>query len=95
MDDVDRPIALESQRLEGRPGQQPEAPGVVGEVAAARWPVQAVAVKGRRVIHQPEPVAVRRDVDDRQVDGPAETTDGSGTRSGVPGGVSAGTGTDR
>ena len=51
----------------GRPAEQPVAPRVVGEVAAAGRAVHPVAIERRRVVDEPEAVAVRRDVDDRQL----------------------------
>ena len=56
------------ERLERGPAEQPEPPGVVGEVAAAGRAVEAVAIERGRVVDEPEAVAVRRDVDDRDVD---------------------------
>ena len=64
--------ALGPQRLERSPAEQPEPPGVVGEVAAARRAVDAVAVEGGRVVDESQPVAVCRDIDDRQLDRAAE-----------------------
>ena len=54
---VRRP-ALCPKRLEGRSAEEAEPPAVVGEV------VEPVAIVGRRRLHEAEPVAVRRDVDE-------------------------------
>jgi hypothetical protein len=81
VDQVDRPLAprgVGPERLERGPAEQPEPPGVVGEVAAARRTVEAVAVEGGRVVDEPEAVAVRRDVDDRDVDRAGERDAGRG-----------------
>ena len=68
MDDVDRSIALGPQRLEGRPAEEPEAPGVVAEVAAAGRAVEAVAVEGRGMVDESQSIAVCLDVDDVELD---------------------------
>ena len=60
--DVDRP-AVRTERLERRAAEQPEAPRVV-RVVAVRVPVEPVAIEGRRMIDQAQPVAVGRHVED-------------------------------
>ena len=62
VEDVDRP-AVGAERLERGPAEQPEPPGVVGVVAGG-VAVEPLAVEGRRVVDQAQPVAVGRDVDD-------------------------------
>ena len=62
MQDVER-AAVGAQRLQRGPAEQPEAPRVVGVVAGV-VAVEALAIECRRVVDQPQPVAVGRDVED-------------------------------
>ena len=62
VEDVDRP-AVRPERLERRATEQPEAPRVV-RVVAVRIPVEPLAIEGRRVVHEAQPVAVGRHVED-------------------------------
>ena len=64
VDDVDR-SAVGAQCLERRPAEQPEAPRVVRVVTADRVAVVAGPIERRRVVHEPEAIAVADDVDDR------------------------------
>lgn len=63
--DVERP-PVGPHGFEGGPAQQPEAPGVVGIVSGG-VAVQPVPLEGRRVVDESEPVAVRTDIDDRDL----------------------------
>ncbi len=66
VDDVDG-AAVGPERLEGGPGEEPEPPAVVGVVTLVGIAVEPGPVEGRRMVHQPEPVAVAHDVDDRDL----------------------------
>ncbi len=68
VDDIDRP-AVGAQRLERRPAVQPEAPGVVGEVAR-RVAIERRPVEGGRVIDQAQPIAADERRDDGHVADP-------------------------
>jgi hypothetical protein len=71
MEDIDGRIRLLAERLERRPAEQSVAPGVVGEVTAARGAVHPVSIEGGWMVDQPEPIAVGCDVDDRHLGHPA------------------------
>ena len=58
MEDVDRP-AVGTERLERGAAEQPEAPRVV-RVVAVRVAVEPLAVEGRRMVDEAQPVAVGR-----------------------------------
>ena len=58
------PALLGAQRLQRGPREQAEAPRVVGVVPRV-VAVEPVPVERRRVIDEPQPIAVGRDVDDR------------------------------
>ena len=73
VDDVDRP-AVAAQRGERGPAEHGEPPRVVGVV------VEGVAIEGRRHVDEAQPVAVGRDVDDRDGDGRAGARRGRGRR---------------
>ena len=72
VDQVDRPVGLGPEHLEGGPAEEPEPPGVVGVIAAAGRAVEAVAVECGRMVDESKPVAVRLDIDERQVHRPGE-----------------------
>ena len=59
-------LAVGAQRLHGRPAVQPEAPGVVGVVARG-VAIERGPIVGGRMVHEAQSIAIRRDIDDRQV----------------------------
>jgi hypothetical protein len=58
---------LAADRLEGRAAEQAEAPRIV-RVVARRIAVEGVSIERGRVVHEPEAIAVGRDVDDLDLD---------------------------
>ena len=58
--------AVGPQRLQRGAAEHPEPPRVV-DIVAGRIAVEAIAVEGGRQVHQPQPIAVRPDVEDRDL----------------------------